>query len=581
MHHRYYLLTLLLLSFLSCRRSDDGALSLLNRAQLIMEEHYDSSLVLLDSIRHPEQHLSEADYMRYLMSRVEAMNKAYMPIDTFSYMPQVVEYYQHHGTPYEKTNSLYLMGSIFRDRGDAPRAISFFKQAVAVEYPEYTKMDYLKIGDAYDQMASLYSKMMYPRQALNMLDKRIEYALKSGDTLIAIQTYDFKTDEYIRLDMRDSTMYISQKAYKMFKDRGDDRMAAAILPTQIHLYLDNDSLTKAKSKIDEYISKSRLIDPKTLDVKKKRTSSFYYKLGTYYLKTNNTDSALYFYRKLLKYEKINKNRLLAYRGLMYLYDKLSNSDSVSKYSLLYVNASDSIILKNNEKEIRRIAALYDYNESQQEAFDKTREADSLRTMFYVAICLFLIMSILVYIRVKHQRERKKAELMEVNQRYSETLNKYLQAEEEMKSLQSGVDERINRKAEEIEHLKRVLSSYQENVNAELWTTEQNLMQHEVVVQLHKDAAHARMATDSQWSDLEAVVSKFLPDFFNALNVSREQLSEKEYRACLLTRLNFIPSEIGTLMNLTKQRISNMRSSVNGRLFGESGSKSFDTNIHKM
>ena len=578
MNHKYCLLILLVLSILSCRRSDEGVVALLNRAQLIMEEHYDSSLVLLDSIDHPEQHLSEADYMRYLMSRVEAMNKAYMPIDTFSYMPQVVEYYQHHGTPYEKTNSLYLMGSIFRDRGDAPRAISYFKQAVAVKYPEYTKMDYLKISDAYGQMAELYSKMMYPRQALNMLDKRIEYALKSGDTLIAIQSYDFKSDEYTKFGMSDSAMNISKRAYKMFKERGEDRKAAEILPTQIYYYIKCDSLDKAREKIDEYVMKSCLVNPKLRQMNYDSNSIFYYKWGEFYRKINRNDSALYFFRKLLN---INNNFQYGCKGLMDVYKELHEPDSVYKYATLHALAIDSARLENAENEITRIAALYDYNESERIALENERRADSLRTTVYVVISLFLLISLLLYIRVKHQRERKKAELMEVNQKYSETLIKYLQAEEEMKSLQSGVEERINRKAEEIEHLKRVLSSYQENVNADLWTTEQNLMQHEVVVQLHKDAAHARMATDSQWSDLEAVVSKFLPDFFNSLNVSREQLSEKEYRTCLLTRLNFIPSEIGTLMNLTKQRISNMRSSVNGRLFGESGSKSFDTNIHKM
>lgn len=565
---------------LSCRRSDKGALVLLNRAQAIMEEHYDSSLVLLDSIVRPEQKLSEADYMRYLMNRAEAMNKACMPIDTFSYIPHVVEYYQNHGTPYEKTNSLYLMGSIFRDRGDAPRAISFFKQAVAVKYPEYTKKDYLKISDAYAQMAILYWEMMYPRQALNMLDKRIEYSLKSGDTLIAIQSYGLKSDQYTNLGMYDSIMYISKKVYKMFKERGEDKKAAEILPTQIHLYLNYDSISKAKSTIDEYISNSGLFDPVTLEVKKKKASSFYYKLGTYYLKTNNNDSALYFFRKLLKYEN-NINRQLAYKGLMNVYAKLSEPDSISKYAVLYVKAFDSTMLKKNETEISRVAALYDYNESERIALENEHEADSLRITVYVVISLFLIISLIVYIRITRQRERKKAELMEVNQKYTETLNKYLQAQEEMKSLESGVEERITRKAEEIEHLKQVLSTYHENVNKDVWDNEQSLMQHEVVRQLHIDAAHARMATGSQWADLEVVVSKFLPSFYNAITADSQELTEKEFRVCMLIRLNFIPSEMSTLMNLSKQRISNIRAFINAKLFNEIGTKTLKNNLNKL
>ena len=514
---------LLVLSFLSCRRSDDGAVALLNRAQLIMEEHYDSSLVLLDSIRHPEQHLSEADYMRYLMSRVEAMNKAYMPIDTFSYMPQVVEYYQHHGTPYEKTNSLYLMGSIFRDRGDAPRAISYFKQAVAVEYPEYTKMDYLKISDAYAQMALLYEDLMYPRFALRMYDERIKYSLMSGDTLMAIQSYDFKTENYTNLGMSDSAMYVSKKAYKMFKERGEDRRAAAILPTQIIYYLNNDSLQKAKEKIDEYISKSGLVDFKDRKVKRDRNSGFYYDWGNYYHKINKNDSALHFFKMLLNI-KNHDNSAYACKGLMSVYKDLHEPDSVYKYSILYSSSVDSARLENAENEITRIAALYDYNESERKALENEHEADSLRTTVYFVISLFLIISILAYIRFTRQRERKKAELMEINQRYSETLNKYIQAKTDMNSLESGIEERINKKAKEIERLQIILSSYQTNINSDLWDIEHNLMQHEVVVELHKDAAHARSASNSQWKDLESVVIKFMPDFYYKL-INNNPLAE--------------------------------------------------------
>ena len=574
------LLFSLILVLYSCRRIDEGALAQLNHAQDIMEEHYDSALVILNGIRDAEHKFTEADYMRYLMSRVEAANKAYLPIDTFSYMPRVVEYYQHHGTPYQKTNSLYLMGSIFRDRGDAPRAISFFKQAVAVEYPEYTKMDYLKIGDAYDQMATLYSHLMYDRLALKMLDKRIEYALKSGDTLIAIQSYDYKSDEYVNLGMPDSALIISKRTYKMFKDRGENSNAAAILPTQIIYYINCDSLEKAKEAIDEYIAYSGLVNSKKREVVYSRKSGFYNKLGNYYYKIHKNDSALHFFRLLLQ-NNINENYQKACKGLMKVYKEIGEPDSVYKYAMLYGHAMDSLRLENGKNEITRVAALYDYNESERKALEKAREAESLRTTFYIVICIFIIAGLLAYIYVKRQRERKRAELVSINQKYSETLNLYLRAEEEMKSLKQDAGSQISRKAEEVKRLRKVLSSYQENVNTDVWNEEQSLMHHDVVVQMHGDAAHARTATESQWKDLEAVISKFVPDFSKMLNDKRCELTDNEFRICMLSRLNFIPSEMSTLLDLSRQRVSNMRAVINMKLFGETGSKTLDKNLKKQ
>ena len=574
------LLFSLILVLYSCRRSDECALAQLNHAQDIMEEHYDSALVILNGIRDAEHKFTEADYMRYLMSRVEAANKAYLPIDTFSYMPRVVEYYQHHGTPYQKTNSLYLMGSIFRDRGDAPRAISFFKQAVAVEYPEYTKMDYLKIGDAYDQMADIYSKMKYPYQSNKMRDKRIEYALKAGDTLIAIQCYDLKSDQYASMGMLDSAIFVSKNAHRMFIERKMFKKAAAIVPTQIIYYLNKDSLEKAKLLIDEYVSKSKLVDKQNRKMLFYRNSSFYYVFGKYYYKINKNDSAIYFYRLLMEHPHYD-NRMLAYRGLMDVYTKLGVLDSIVKYASLYANENDSARLENAENEITRVAALYDYNESERKALEKAREAESLRTTFYIVICIFIIIGLLAYIYVKRQRERKRAELVSVNQKYSEALNLYLRAEEEMKSLKQDAGSQIRRKAEEVERLRKVLSSYQENVNTDVWNEEQSLMHHDVVVQMHGDAAHARTAAESQWKDLEAVISKFVPGFYKLLDDNRSRLTDKEFRVCMLSRLNFIPSEMSTLLDLSRQRVSNIRAVINMKFFGETGSKTLDKNLNNL
>ena len=150
----------------------------------------------------------------------------------------------------------------------------------------------------------------------------------------------------------------------------------------------------------------------------------------------------------------------------------------------------------------------------------------------------------------------------------------------MKSLKQDAGSQIRRKAEEVERLRQVLSSYQENVNTDVWNEEQSLMHHDVVVQMHSDAAHARTAAESQWKDLEAVISKFVPGFYKLLDDNCSRLTDKEFRVCMLSRLNFIPSEMSTLLDLSRQRVSNLRAVINMKLFGEAGSKTLDKNLCK-
>ena len=62
---------------------------------------------------------------------------------------------------------------------------------------------------------------------------------------------------------------------------------------------------------------------------------------------------------------------------------------------------------------------------------------------------------------------------------------------------------------------------------------------------------------------------------------RINLTEKEIRLCILARLNFIPTEMAALLDLSKQRITNIRTSANRKLFNEEGSRTFEANIHNL
>ena len=88
-------------------------------------------------------------------------------------------------------------------------------------------------------------------------------------------------------------------------------------------------------------------------------------------------------------------------------------------------------------------------------------------------------------------------------------------------------------------------------------------------------------SDAEWNDLQGVVEKSLPEFYAKLSANEAQLTDQEWKVCLLVKLNFIPSELTVLLNLSKQRVTNIRTRLNQKLFGESGSRTFDANLHKL
>ena len=73
----------------------------------------------------------EKDRMRYLLLRTQAMNKAFIMLDTIKYMDEVVCYYERHGTNADRVQAYYMQGSVCRDKHDGPRALEYFQKALS------------------------------------------------------------------------------------------------------------------------------------------------------------------------------------------------------------------------------------------------------------------------------------------------------------------------------------------------------------------------------------------------------------------------------------------------------------------
>jgi len=99
----------------------------------------------------------------------------------------------------------------------------------------------------------------------------------------------------------------------------------------------------------------------------------------------------------------------------------------------------------------------------------------------------------------------------------------------------------------------------------------------VVARLHSAANKGRAADDEDINTLAQISYALSPELQVLLSV----LNTKEQTICLLTRHNFLPTEIATLTISTPQSITNTRVRLLKKLFGETGgAKDFDNLIRK-
>ena len=118
----------------------------------LMEAHpqaaYDS-LCRFDSLEMGNASRKVVMKQRLLMAK--AQNKLYLSMPTDSIFQEVVDYYDSKGSDNEKMQAYYLMGCVYRDQKEAPKAMMSYKKAVEYADTLSKKCDYCTLSKVYGQ----------------------------------------------------------------------------------------------------------------------------------------------------------------------------------------------------------------------------------------------------------------------------------------------------------------------------------------------------------------------------------------------------------------------------------------------
>ena len=532
-------------------------------------------LLLLSACGHRSQEMSEA------LLRAEEMNRNYQSMDTLKGMEQVADYYRPFlGRSQRYMRALYMLGCVYRDRGDAPMALHYYQEAVSQADTTDADCDFHTLCRIYGQMSSLYHRQRSPQLELEAERKAYAAAMKAKDTLAAISYYEHTAGPYYFWGMKDSALAIIEHAADLYLRYNRKKNAAAAMGVAADFYVKKGDFKRAKTLMVQYEANSGFFD-KNREITPGR-ESYYYTKGLYYEGIEMIDSALYYFRKILNHTSDIEELEAGYKGLTSIYHKLGVADSVFKYSALYAQANDSANIIHSADEITRTQALYNYNESQRIAAEKSAEANRYKFLLLISLAAFILFAHLINRYIKKQKRLKSEEMAAVNAKYADTLEQYETAQKEFDALRQSSEQFLAKKQQDIEQLQEALALYQaDKVNPADWGLERSLLEGDIVKELRQLAAHVLTPTDQQWQSIHATVSKHLPDFYSEITKPQHHLTEKEINVCMLIKLRFIPTEIATLLDLTKQRVSNMRRSINHKLFREEVAKTLDSNIRRL
>ena len=552
------LLLMLLLPFLMACTSNEKQRLL--QIESVLEKHPDTAWTMLCQENKHLAEYSKSDRMKFLLLRTEAMNKLFYAMDTINYMDEVLDYYSFWGKDGEKALANYMMGCVYRDRGNSPMALQYYNEAVVKNDTTKRDCNFALLSKIYGQMADVYRLQRYPQMELKILDKKAQVALKMNDTLGYARVQERRGSVYYQLGYMDSVFHIASQAYRYYKNMGKyDYAAAALAPLQ-EFYLRQKDYVRAKLALDEYRAKSKLLDEKGNPIYP-GTEYFYHYLGWYYKGVGQLDSALYCYRRLLAYPSDIEDLEAGYKGLMSIYALQGVTDSVVKYAHLYTDANDTANFRNSAKEVGKVQALFDYSESQKVAVRKAEEAKNVWKLLFAALLMIVVLLIVVKkLRTKNQKMQ----------------TQYDTTKKELASTQKE----IQLQKQKMANLNGVLCVYKTNENEEKWKKENAFMESKIVQLFQAYADAGKQPTVCEWEDLQNLVETNLPAFWKKMSLF-ENLLDEELKLCLLTRLSFSPSQIANLLGVSKQSITNKRKKLVVMLFETDNIKRFDALIKRI
>ena len=514
----------------------------------------------------------------------------------------LVVYFDRHGTPNERMLAHYLLGRTLYDSGKVPDALEAYHEAVNCANTAAMDCDYRSLCFVHSQMAAIFHRHYQPRTAIAELKEAQLMAYKDRDTLMATECYFDQASEYERLGETDSAFAIATEAARRFANMAQLDRAAAARSSTVLMLLDQKRTAEAKAAIEAYLA-SAYTD--SLGRVSPGREIFYYKRGLYYLQTGQTDSAEYFFRKELRDSRDINNQIAASKGLQMVYEKRGMADSVARYAATGYKMSDSVYMVSESQTLQTMQAMFDYTRHQQEAQQKSEEAERAKARTRHIIIIVLAAALIVAYLILRQRRKQKAI-------YKSNIEKLVAAQSDivkLKSHESDLKESIAEKEKRIAEQQASLQQAQADLQAqkaqkdalltaigekerqllqdardmaELKAADDIVMKSPVFKSLHKKADLGVKLTIEDWQELDRLVIEALPGFHSLVSKHVRELTTTDYQACVLDRLFVDPHRIHYLIGLSDSYITKIRTKLLAVLFDREGkAKDFDQEIRKV
>lgn len=571
---------LLLLGGCYHNKSVDEQLSYVD--ELISSDSISEAMAQLNSMSNLVVNIKRSQRMRYYLLRTKAENKADTVFTSDSLQQIMVDYYDGRDAN-DAMVAHYLLGRAYQDMGEVPMAIKCFYNAINCADTTAANCDYKTLIGIYGQMSAIFHQQNLPQDEINSIKKFTHYIKSSGDSLNYLIYLRQLVKPYILLGEKDSALHIIDAVNKRLEQMGKYQEAAQGLGTAIYIYTERAQYNKANQLLKKYEKNSNLFDEKG-DIIRGR-EGYYWIKGFYELGINQKDSAEYYFRKAIQTNNFEA-KSNGYKGMLLVYQRKQNIDSIVKYSHLNEAALDTLHNHMQIETIHQASSLYNYTRNQQLAEQEAQKKQKALILFWILLIIFAVVSVVAirfYRKQKHERQEK---IDQLSKTLSVTRTELQMVQNELKQLKEQDYETLIIEKEKRENiLTQRIIELEKEINSPKKVIENHLdifKSSQIVELFGKKALFTRdhpIPNKSEWNALVREFKKDMPVAYQAFNKDKK-LSRLELYTCILLMLDYEESVIVGLTETSSQAVSTAKRRANQKLFNEKSAITLKYNIER-
>ena len=512
----------LVISLGSCNNRDNETIE---QQDWLAETDPQSSL---EKISHVDtSNFDKYEQMRLKLIKYKIEDKLFVSHKSDSAINSLNDYFQKHGTVHDKLQSLYYMGSTYRDMGDFPSAIIMYEQAIGVaESNMIDKKDSLPFANVHSQSAEILYRIGDHREALQQA--AISYKIRKKMDAVDIVTYE----DMGRMSESCGKMVQAKEFYlkALMGIIGADKTDAYIdyLGEQLGFYTNHKRYDQAGF-IYGIITKNKLANI---------PANVYAAIASYFIMLQQPDSALKYTLTAYQREERASDKAELAKNIALIAHEMEDRHTALKYAMLAMGYYDSAQEEVNAEGVKNAKVQRSLEEIREARIGKLKSQQKKKEYYMVGI-IILLAAVLSVLSVLHLSNIKKVKMLT----------------------------EVRRMKEEREKLKTEHTFLQNKVNADKKLRAETAPEISSVMKKVKDLSDSpkEKLQPDMWGAIFDAVDRLHPNLRRQLLTYNDKLENKDLILLYLMKLEFKQADIARIMKRAPSVISRKCHRIEGLL----------------